>query len=180
MKSTGIVRKIDDLGRIVIPKEIRKNLRIRVGDPLEIYIEKDGKVILEKYNPMGNIAEISKDYADALAKTTGYGVIVTGTEKVIAAVGTGKLEYLNKDISEDINKVMDDRVIWTTKHYTPIRIIEGDVKSRYVSQIIAPIISDGDAIGTVIIFSTESRKVMTEVEYKLVQSATMFLSKQME
>lgn len=180
MKTTGIVRKIDDLGRIVIPKEIRKTLKIRVGDPLEIYVEQEGKVILKKYAPMGSIVEIAKNYAEALSKTTGYSVMVTGTDKVIAVYGTGKSEYLDKNISEDIHRIMEDRAMWSTKQELPIKIIDGDVKSRYVSQVIAPIISDGDAIGTVIIFSTESRKVMTDLEYKLVQSAATFFGKHME
>lgn len=179
MKSTGIVRKIDELGRIVIPKEIRKNLRIRVGDPLEIYIEQDGKVILKKYAPMGNMIDISKNYAEALSKTTGYATLITSKEKVVAVHGAGKMEYLDKNISEDVNKIMENRVLWTTQQDLPIKIIVGDVKARYISQVIMPIISDGDTIGTVIIFSTESRKIMTGVEYKLVESAAIFLGNHM-
>ena len=180
MKATGIIRKIDDLGRIVIPKEIRKSLRIREGDPLEIYIEKNGEIILRKYATMGDMLEVSTQYAETLAKTTDLVACITDTETIIAVSGASKAEYLAKEISEHVRNVMDDRAIWSTRDDRIMPIILGESASKYRSQIIAPIISDADAVGTVILFSTEREKAITNVEVKLVQSAANFLAKQME
>lgn len=179
MKATGIVRKIDELGRVVIPKEIRKSLRIREGDPLEIYVEKNGEVVLKKYAPLGDLVEFSSQYVDTLAKTTGFASCISDSEVIIAVSGVPKKDYLDKEISEHVLNVMDDRAIWSTRDDSIMPIIKDD-KTNYASQIIAPIISDGDAIGTVILFSTDYKKEITEVEYKLVQSAATFLGKQME
>lgn len=179
MKATGIVRKIDELGRVVIPKEIRKSLRIREGDPLEIYVEKNGEVILKKYAPLGDMQEISEQYVDTLAKTTGFAACITDNETIIAVSGASKKEYLDKSISSHILNVMDDRAIWSTKDDSIMPIIADD-KADYFSQIIAPIIADGDAIGTVILFSNDYKKKITDVEYKLVQSAAAFIGRQME
>lgn len=179
MKATGIVRKIDELGRIVIPKEIRKGMRIREGDPLEIYIEKNGEIILKKYAPLGDMIETATQYVDTLAKTTGFVSCITDISKVIAVSGISKKEYIDMEISEHIINVMDDRSIWSTKDDRIMPLIQND-STKYVSQIIAPIIADGDAIGTVILFSTDYKKIVSDVEYKLVQSAATFLGKQME
>lgn len=179
MKATGIVRKIDELGRVVIPKEIRKSLRIREGDPLEIYVEKDGEVILKKYAPLGDMLEVAEQYADTLSKTTDFSACITDNETIIAVSGASKKEYLDKSISSHVLNVMDDRAIWSTKDDNIMPIIAED-KTNYFSQIIAPIIVDGDAIGTVILFSTDYKRKITDVEYKLVQSAATFIGKQME
>ena len=180
MKATGIVRKIDDLGRVVIPKEIRKNLRIRVGDPLEIYIEKTGEIVLKKYAPMGDMLSIADQYADTLAKISGFTALVTDNETVIAVSGAPKNEYLAHEISEHVREVMEDRSIWSTVDDNPKRILMGEKLLKYSAQIIAPIICDADAIGSVILLSTNFNKKLTEVEYKLVQSAANILGKQME
>lgn len=180
MKATGIIRKIDDLGRIVIPKEIRKSLRIREGDPLEIYIEKDGEIILRKYATMGDMLEVATQYAETLNRTTDFVTCITDTETIIAVSGASKKEYLAKEISEHVLNVMEDRAIWSTKDDRIMPLIIGDSVLKYRSQIIAPIICDGDAVGTVIMFSTEYDKPITKVEYKLVQNAANFLAKQME
>lgn len=179
MKATGVIRKIDDLGRIVIPKEIRKSLRIREGDPLEIYVESDGEIILKKYAPLGDLVELSQQYVDALNKTTGFVACITDNTTIIAISGISKAEYLDKEISEHILNVMDERIIWSTKDDSPKPLIKDD-KQKYVSQIIAPIISDGDAIGSVILFSIDYKNDLTDVEYKLAQSSATFLGKQME
>ncbi len=180
MKATGIVRKIDDLGRIVIPKEIRKGLKIRVGDPLEIYVEKNGEIILKKYSPMGDLLIISEQFADTLFSTSGFAVCITDTDTITAVSGCPKKDYLDKEINENILKIMDDRLVWTTKDDATIKIIKGEGPTKYASQLIAPIISDGDLIGSVILFSLDHAKKVTEVELKLVQSATIFLAKQMD
>lgn len=180
MKATGIVRKIDDLGRIVIPKEIRKGLRIRVGDPLEIYVEKNGEIILKKYAPMGDLLKISEQYADTLFRTSGFSVCIADTDSIIAVSGCPKKDYLDKEISDNILNIMESRSLWYTKDGITMKIVDGEVSTKYTSQIIAPIITDGDVIGSVILFSSENTKKITEVELKLVQSATIFLGKQME
>lgn len=180
MKATGIVRRIDDLGRIVIPKEIRKNLRIREGDPLEIYVEKNGDIILKKYAPMGDMLEMSIQYTEALADTSDFVACITDTESIIAVSGISKNEYLSKNISEHVLNVMEERAIWSTKDDVVMPILEGENTSKYKAQIIAPIICDAEAIGTVILFSLNGTQKITNVEYKLVQSASSFLGKQME
>ena len=180
MKATGIVRKIDDLGRIVIPKEIRKSLRIREGDPLEIYIENDGEIILRKHATMGDMLEVATQYAETLNRTTDFIVCVTDTETIVTVSGAPKKEYIAKEISEHVLNVMEDRAIWSTKDDRIMPIIIGDSILKYRSQIIAPIICDGDAVGTVIMFSLDYDKPITNVEYKLVQNAANFLASQME
>lgn len=180
MKATGIVRKIDDLGRIVIPKEIRKGLRIRVGDPLEIYVEKNGEIILKKYAPMGDLLKISEQYADTLFSTTGFSVCITDTDTIIAISGCSKKDYLDKEINDNILKIMEERTVWSTKDDSPIRIVKAEGPTKYGSQAIAPIVTDGDLIGSVILFSLDYTKKITDVELKLVHSAATFLGKQME
>ncbi|MDF2865986.1 MAG: stage sporulation protein [Clostridia bacterium] len=180
MKATGIVRKIDDLGRIVIPKEIRKGLRIRVGDPLEIYVEKNGEIILKKYAPMGDLLKISEQYADTLFATSGFSVCITDTDTIIAVSGCAKKDYLDKEINENILKIMEERTTWSTKDDSSIKILKSETTPKYGSQAIAPIVSDGDIIGSVILFSLDYAKKITEVELKLINSAAIFLGKQME
>ena len=180
MKATGIVRKIDDLGRVVIPKEIRKGLRIREGDPLEIFIEKTGEIVLKKYAPMGDMLEVASAYVETLANTSDLVACITDMETIIAISGAPKSEYLAKSISEHVLNVMEERAIWSTYDDMPMPLIEGENPSKYKAQIIAPIISDADAIGTVILFSLDNNKKISNVEYKLVQSAASILGKQME
>ena len=180
MKATGIVRRFDDLGRIVIPKEIRRNLRIREGDPLEIYIEKNGEVVLKKHTVMGDMLELATQYAETLNRTTDFTTCITDTETIIAVSGSPKKDYIAREISEHVLNVMEDRAIWSTKDDKIMPLIVGDSILRYRSQIIAPIICEGDAIGTVIMFSSDYDKPITKVEYKLAQNAANFLAKQME
>ena len=112
MKATGVVRRIDDLGRIVIPKEIRRTLRIKEGDPLEIFTDREGQVILKKYSPIGELSEFATEYADTLAKTTGHIACITDKDTVIAVSGGSKKEYLEQSISKDIEKIMDYKEVY--------------------------------------------------------------------
>ena len=112
MKATGVVRRIDDLGRIVIPKEIRKTLRIREGDPLEIFTDKEGEIILKKYSPIGELTEFASQYAETLAKTTGHIACISDKDTIIAVSGAPKKEYLEKSVSSELEKLMEDKVIW--------------------------------------------------------------------
>ena len=180
MKATGIVRKIDELGRIVIPKEIRKKLKIREGDPLEIYVSEHSEVILEKYAPMGDIQETAENFVNTIFSVNKLPCIISDTQRVIAVAGVPAKEYLNKDISESVINLLEDRTIWSTKNEAPIKILEEDLKSKYVSQVIVPIISDGDVIGSVIIFSLDSRNLISELEMKLAQTVAMILGKNIE
>ena len=112
MKATGIVRRIDDLGRVVIPKEIRRTMRIREGDPLEIFTERDGEVIFKKYSPIGELGEFAAGYAETLAKTSGIAVVITDKDSVIAVSGAPKKELVEKRISEDVEKMLEKKMVF--------------------------------------------------------------------
>ena len=183
MKATGVVRRIDDLGRVVIPKEIRKTLRIKEGDPLEIFTDKEGEVILKKYSPIGELSEFATGYAETLAKTTGHIACITDKDTVIAVSGTSKKEFFEQDISEELEKIMDEKENYASKdnNNISIPITKNDKRERkYNSQIVYPIISDGDVIGSVILLSKDNNTKMTEVEQKVAQSAATFLGSQMD
>lgn len=179
MKATGIIRKIDDLGRIVIPKEMRKTLRIREGDALEIYVERNGEIILKRYAPLGEIIEEINAYAEVLHNATGFNVCITDTKEVIAISGTSKRKYLEGSISEDLIYVLELRDVYINKDKKSIKITTKD-DLTYSTQIIAPIISDADLIGSIIFFSDETKKEITDVDLALIKTAVKFLSKQME
>lgn len=183
MKATGVVRRIDDLGRVVIPKEIRKTLRIKECDPLEIFTDKEGEVILKKYSPIGELSEFATEYAETLAKTTGHIACITDKDTVIAVSGGSKKEFLEQSISDELEKILEDKENYTSKENNDIAvpITKNDNKERrFNSQVVYPIISDGDVIGSVILLSKETGTKMTEVEQKVVQSAANFLGRQME
>ena len=183
MKATGVVRRIDDLGRIVIPKEIRKTLRIKEGDPLEIFTDREGQVILKKYSPIGELSEFATEYAETLAKTTGHIACITDKDTVIAVSGGPKKEYLEQGISKDLEKIMDEKEIYISKENNDVSIPVTQNSSndkRNNSQVVYPIISDGYVIGTVILLSKDANTKMSDVEKKVVQSAASFLGAQME
>ncbi len=183
MKATGVVRRIDDLGRVVIPKEIRKTLRIKEGDPLEIFTDKEGEVILKKYSPIGELSEFATEYAETLAKTTGHIACITDKDTVIAVSGGPKKEFLEQSISNELEKILEDKENYTSKENNDLAvpITKNDNKERrFNSQVVYPIISDGDVIGSVILLSKDTGTKMSEVEQKVVQSAATFLGKQME
>lgn len=183
MKATGVVRRIDDLGRVVIPKEIRKTLRIKEGDPLEIFTDKEGEVILKKYSPIGELSEFAAGYAETLAKTTGHIACITDKDTVIAVSGTSKKEFYEQGISEELEKIMDEKENYASRdnNNISIPITKNDkLERKYNSQIVYPIISDGDAIGSVILLSKDNNTKMTEVEQKVAQSAATFLGSQMD
>ena len=115
MKATGVVRRIDDLGRVVIPKEIRKTLRIKEGDPLEIFTDREGQVILKKYSPIGELSEFATGYAETLAKTTGHIACITDKDTIIAVSGGSKKEFLEQDVSRELEKLMEDKEVYTSK-----------------------------------------------------------------
>jgi len=177
MKATGIVRRIDDLGRVVIPKEIRRTLRIREGDPLEIFVDRDGEVILKKYSPISELSDFAKEYAEALYDSLGNPVLICDRDSYIAVAGGSKKDYLNKNIGELIEKTMEDRSSTLVNQQSNIALVEG-IEESVSSYTIGPIIANGDPIGAVIIFSKEGS--LGEVEQKAVETAAGFLARQME
>ena len=170
------------MGRIVIPKEIRRTLHIKEGDPLEIFTDKEGEVILKKYSPIGELSEFATGYAETLSKTTGHIACITDKDTVIAVSGGSKKEFLEKSLSPELEKVMENKEIYTSKENNELSlpITQNDNNERrYNSQVIYPIISDGDVIGSVILLSKEQNTKMGDTELKVVQSAAGFLSSQM-
>ena len=183
MKATGVVRRIDDLGRIVIPKEIRTTLRIKEGDPLEIFTDKEGEVILKKYSPIGELSEFATTYAETLAKTTGHIACITDKDSVIAVSGGSKKEFLEQPLSQQLEEVMENKEIYESSQNNEIAlpITENDNKERkYNAQVIYPIVSQGDVIGSVILLSKDQNTKMGDSEFKVVQSAAGFLGSQMD
>ncbi|WP_077623908.1 stage V sporulation protein T [Sediminibacillus massiliensis] len=177
MKATGIVRRIDDLGRVVIPKEIRRTLRIREGDPLEIFVDRDGEVILKKYSPISELGDFAKEYADALFDSLGSPVLICDRDEFIAVSGESKKEYLGKNIGTLMEKAMDDRSVLAESNST-IELVEGR-EETISSYVLSPIIANGDPIGCVMIMSKDDKELST-VEHKAVETAASFLARQME
>ena len=183
MKATGVVRRIDDLGRVVIPKEIRRTLRIKEGDPLEIFTDKEGEVILKKYSPIGELSEFAEEYAETLTKTTGHIACITDKDTVIAVSGASKKELLEQGVSSQLEKIMEDQEKYISKenNNVAVPITKNENKDRLNNaQVIYPIISEGNTIGSVILLSKDDKTKMTEVEQKVAQSAASFLGNQME
>jgi len=181
MKATGIVRRIDDLGRVVVPKEIRRTLRIREGDPLEIYTDREGEIILKKYSPIGEMGLFARQYADALGQTTGHIVCISDRDQFIAAAGTAKKDILGKPLSRELEEAMSEResVVASCKdrNYLP-PLEEGE--TDYHFQVMEPIISEGDVIGCVMLLTKDDKVKMGEAEVKLAKVAAGFLGRQME
>ena len=181
MKATGIVRRIDDLGRVVIPKEIRRTLRIREGDPLEIFTDREGEIILQKYSPIGELGTFAKQYAESLAQVSGLMVCITDRDAVIAAAGGAKKDYMGKPVSQELEDMIQDRenVQAAAGDRKYVRLIEEEQEDCF-AETICPIICEGDAIGAVALFSRDPKARMGEVEQKLALAAANFLGRQME
>ncbi len=180
MKATGIVRRIDDLGRIVIPKEIRRTLRIRESDPLEIFTDREGEIILKKYSPIGEMTTFAKQYAESLAQVSGKAALIADRDQFIAVAG-GYKSLLGKAMSREMEDAITNResimAVKGDKKYIDI----SDEKTPELEQFVSvPIIAEGDVIGVVILASNDASDKMGEVEKKLVQSAAGFLGRQME
>lgn len=178
MKATGIVRRIDDLGRVVIPKEIRRTLRIREGDPLEIFVDRDGEVILKKYSPIGELGDFAKEYAESLFESTNHVTLITDRDTVIAVAGASKKELLEKQIGSILEGCMDNRK--TIEGSSGTYEIVKDMHDTYSAYVAAPIVAGGDPIGTVVLLSKDDAVKMSQMETKMVETAAGFLAKQME
>lgn len=163
MKATGIVRRIDDLGRVVIPKEIRRVLRIREGDPLEIYTSKDGEVILKKYSPINELSQFAGEYAETASSVLGSTVLVSDTDQIIAVSGGMKKDLLDKKIDHELD-----------------RLIQSKNRLMEQNRIVVPIISQGDSIGSITILPKDNDKILGDAELKAAEIGATFLARQME
>ena len=182
MKATGIVRRIDDLGRVVIPKEIRRTMRIREGDPLEIYTDREGEVIFKKYSPIGELQNFAAEYADTLYKTSGLPIFISDRDEIIAVAGASRREYLEKKISPELEDIINARGLYQNINSKDDQYITDTSKEHYVSCAM-PIIAEGDVIGCVLSgwqIGNTDEKISKDVEAKLIQTAGIFLGKQME
>ncbi|MBQ7969287.1 MAG: AbrB/MazE/SpoVT family DNA-binding domain-containing protein [Clostridia bacterium] len=182
MKATGIVRRIDDLGRVVIPKEIRRTMRIREGDPLEIYTDREGEVIFKKYSPIGELANFSTQYAETMHKVCELSVIITDRDTIIAASGLPKKEYLDKRISHELESIIENRSFYAHNSGEQKILATNDGRDSYYVSCAMPIITEGDIIGCVVSMLPMSAENIEkcDTETKLVQTAASFLSKQLE
>lgn len=178
MKATGIVRRIDDLGRVVIPKEIRRSLRIREGEPLEIYTDQEGGVVFKKYSPIGEVGEFTMQYAEAINKSSGISIAICDLDNVIAVAGVPKKEYLEKPISSPLSNLLEKRQIYSSNSTADeLSITEtAEGKISYLS----PIVSEGSVIGAVMSLRSTEKQMPDETEKKLINTGALFLSKQME
>jgi len=175
-KATGIVRRIDDLGRVVIPKELRRTLKIRNGDPLEIYVDRAGQIMLKKYSPINELGQFAQEYAESLNEALGHAAIITDKDSVVAVAGKNLKDLINQTISSAVEEVMENK---KAEVFAAAVTITEDQKSNFESVVIAPIISEGSSIGTVIIASREKVQ-MSNLEAKLAETAAGFLARQME
>ena len=177
MKATGIVRRIDDLGRVVIPKEIRRTMRIREGDPLEIYTTRDGEVIFKKYSLIGGLEDFAAQFCDTLSRSTDFTAAVTDRDAVIAVAGGGKRELLDRRISRELEELMSTRGQYAADSCT-LPVVDTD--ERYAVAVAAPILSEGDVLGCVLFVAAHGDGPAGETERKLAQAVSGFLGKQME
>lgn len=181
MKATGIIRRIDELGRIVVPKEIRRVLRIREGDPIEIFTDKDGEIILKKYSPIGELGSFAQEYVEAAAQILGCGVCVCDRDQIIAVAGIPKKELLGKPLHKELEEAINDReAILAKKGEKKYVKILGNGDNEYSGQVVQTIISEGDAIGAVILLSKDENMPIGVTEQKAAVIAAKFLGKQME
>ena len=183
MRATGIVRRIDELGRVVIPKEIRRTLRIREGDPLEIFTDHDGEVVLKKYSPIGEIATIAKDYTDSLYRTLGHIALISDRDAVVSASGANKREYIEKALSPEVDQILQSRQLQMLNLAEGARMIpvtNDDHADVYSAQIVAPILADGEIIGSLILLSRDAGMQMNNVDQKVAETTANIVGRQME
>ena len=180
MKATGIVRRIDDLGRIVIPKEIRRTQRIRESDPMEIYTSREGEIMLRKYSPIGELGQYAADYATSLAETTGFTACVTDRDICIAAAGKKKKEMEGKELSSHMESLIERRKnVFYEYGEKSIPVTKG-AEQTWGNFALATIISGGDVIGAVALMDSEGEQWDSEHALTLVKTAAKFIGRQME
>ena len=175
MQKTGIVRRIDELGRIVIPKEIRKMLRSREGENLEINVDENGNILLKKHMVMGRIEDYAQSLTDSIYPYVKKNIMITDVDKIIACAGPLKKTYLQKDISESLITSLNRREMLTETHTKEISVIEN--QNENCTYILRTILVNGDAVGLVILFSSEQK--VNEIDEKIIQIVTNFLERQL-
>ena len=178
MKATGIVRRIDDLGRVVIPKEIRRTMRIREGDPLEIYTSRDGEVIFKKYSLMNGVEDFAAQLCDTMNRSTGKVCAITDRDTVIAVAGGSRRELLGKRVTAELEQLMDNRRIYRYESGTPLPVTDG--LDGLTVHVAAPILAEGDLLGLVLFVDSQTASPAQEAEYKLAQTISAFLGRHME
>ena len=180
MRATGIVRRIDELGRVVIPKEIRRTLHIRESDPLEIYTDREGQIILKKYSPIGEMATFARQYAESLAQVSGHAALIADRDQFIAAAG-GYKQLVNKAVGRQLDeKVHNRESLMASRGDRNFVSVCDEGSDEYQHEAIVPILCEGDIIGSVVLLENDNKSRMGEVEQKLLQSAATFLGRQME
>lgn len=178
MKATGIVRRIDDLGRVVIPKEIRRTMRIREGDPLEIFTAADGEVIFKKYSPMGEMPQTAQQLAEVLARATELCVLITDCDHVVAAAGQGRRAVVEQRVSPELETLMTERMTYrATPDGAALYPIQG---AAFEAGLALPIIGGGDVSGAAVMLLRADGTLPTDAEQTLLQVAASFLGKQTE
>lgn len=178
MKATGIVRRIDDLGRVVIPKEIRRTLRIREGDPLEIFTDKEGGVIFRKYSQMGGVSDFATQLCETMSKSTGLVAAITDRDSCVAVGGAPRRDLADKRLSSEVEHLMEQRKTYRAEEGQSVPVSEET--DRYHASIVVPILSEGDVLGCVVLASTGGAAPAGEVELTLAQTVAAFLGKHME
>ena len=176
MKATGIVRRIDDLGRVVIPKEIRRTMHIKEGAPLEIFTDTQGGVIFKKYSPVGELTDITDQYADVLHRNVAMPVIICDRDHAISVAGVPKREFAERRISTALEELMEERATFLRRQGEVLQPIEG---VAHMAAIAVPILSSGDVLGAVVLLTQEGTQP-SQTDLKLVQVAASFIGRQME
>ena len=173
MKATGIVRRIDDLGRVVIPKEIRRTQLIRVGDPLEIFVSGAGEVIFKKYSPIGELSAFAASYAEVLYKAAGASVAIADRDRVVAAAGAAR-DAVERSLAPVYTRAVEQRRLFTAADAaSALPLCEGVDTS---ATALMPILCNGDLIGSVALTGSMPDEAMV----LLVKVAAAFLGTQME
>jgi stage V sporulation protein T len=189
MKATGIVRRIDELGRVVIPKEIRRTLRIREGDALEIYTDREGGVILKKYSLVGELGDFAKEYAESLQRTVGHIAVICDKDAVVACASPMKKDCAaasplapERPIGDELEAAISGRkAVTRTAGAALIPLTRADDgKQGFTAQLIVPIIASGDPIGAVILLSREPNAAFSAADMKVAETAAAFLGRQLE
>ncbi len=184
MKATGVVRRIDDLGRIVIPIEIRRSMKIRDGDPLEIFVDEDGEVILKKYSAISDLGRFAEEVAESLHDTSGFPSIITDRDRIVTVAGLTPREFLGRTVGSVVQRAMDERTTLVFRgdahHEGPLLGEDEDGKRPFISEVIAPIVVAGDPAGAVIMGTRDEGQVLGDLEIKLAETAAGFLARHME
>lgn len=181
MKATGIVRRIDELGRVVIPKEIRSTLRLKSGDPLEIFTDRD-ELMLKKYSPIASLEKFSEGTVKSLSDLSGHIAVICDTDEVLHASGRGQRDFDGKSLSGHMEKILNDR-----KSYIANLSEGGDVvpicdnqNSEVTAQVIVPIVCNGDCLGAVALISCEHGAKIESSACKLAQLSANILAGQFD